>query len=375
MRLSFDIRPPRLLGLTLVALVAALFCATGIAAAKGRSKEPSKAYLPAKGKIFSGISDTGQTSDYRKFRNRTKAHPAVMQSFESWGYYPKEAISRWDDTNTRGMLSLSTSQCWGCDGVISPKSIAEGKGDRYILALARGLAKRKKPTYIRLFPEMNGYWNDYSAFHGSGKPRDDAYSTTNFTKAWKRFVLISRGGPRKAVEHKLRKQGMPKIRAKTKRKLPQPKLAFAWVPQSAGSPNIAGNQPADYFPGYNYVDWVGVDIYSKFPNFAGLNAVYKKFDRAPFLIGEWAPWGVDNPAFVNTLFNWIEGHSRARMAVYYQGFGEGADNPYEITDYPQSLDVLRNVLNSKRYAPFTPEAAKAKQNKGKKGKGKKGGGR
>ena len=46
--------------------------------------------------------------------------------------------------------------------------------------------------------------------------------------------------------------------------LPQPRVAMMWVPQSFGSPNIAGNQPADYWPGGRYVDWVGIDIYSKF---------------------------------------------------------------------------------------------------------------
>ena len=102
-------------------------------------------FPPPKGKIFTGVSDTGQSSDFAEFREQTGAHPAVMQSFESWGYVPKEALGRWTDTNTRGMLSLSTAKCWGCPDVISPRSIAEGKGDRYIVALGKALAHRRKP--------------------------------------------------------------------------------------------------------------------------------------------------------------------------------------------------------------------------------------
>ena len=48
------------------------------------------------------------------------------------------------------------------------------------------------------------------------------------------------------------------------RALPEPRVAMMWVPQSFGSPNVRGNQPADYWPGGKYVDWVGIDIYSKF---------------------------------------------------------------------------------------------------------------
>lgn len=226
-------------------------------------------------------------------------------------------------------------------------------------------------------PEMNGHWNGYSAFGGSGHPRGKAHSAKNFIRAWKRFTLIVRGGPRKAVEKKLRKLGLPKIKAKTKRSLPKPKVAIAWVPQSTGSPNVGGNAPADYFPDNAYVDWVGADIYGKFPNFSGLDSLYRKYaKKKPFMIGEWAPWGADDPQFVSTLATWIAKHKRTRMAVYYQGFGEGADNEFEANDYPRSLEVLRRTLDGYRYIDFAPEEGKqGADGKAKKGGKKKGGGK
>jgi hypothetical protein len=345
---------------TLLAAAIALVLVAGPAGAAKHHKggdglPPGKAYLPPKGKIFTGSSDTGQTSDYREFRDEAGAHPAIMQSFESWGYIPKEAMSRWTDTNTRGMLSLSTAKCWKCPDVISPQSIARGKGDRYIVSLGRTLAHRRKPTYIRLLPEMNGYWNRYSAFESSGEPRDKAHSTKNFRKAWQRFVLIVRGGERKAIDKRLQKLGMPRIRERTAKKLPKPKVAFAWVPQTTGSPAVKGNAPKDYFPGWDYVDWVGADVYGKYPNIAGIDQLYKKFSKRPFMIGEWSSWDADNPRFVKDLFDWIEKHGRAAMSVYYQGFGEGAANPYELSDYPKSTEKLRHILNANRYVPFAPE--------------------
>ena len=352
--MTSDTSPRLLLTIVSLILVAGFMAAWTADWAEAGKSRTHKQYLPPKGKLFAGVSDTGQTSDFRQYRDATKAHPAVIQSFESWGKLPKEAKRRWEDTNTRGMLSLSTARCYWCAEEISPRSIARGKGDRYILALSRLLLKHKAPTYIRLFPEMNGHWNAYSAFHGGGSPRDAAHSTKQFRKAWQRFVLITSGGKSKEISKKLRKLGMPKIKARVKARLPKPKVAFAWVPQSTGSPNVPGNRPAKYFPGWRYVDWVGADIYAKYPNFAGLNSLYKRYDKRPFLIGEWAPWDRDNPAFVNSLFDWMKRHKRARMAVYYQDFGEGPDNVFEIRDYPLSRAALRHRLNSSVFSPFAP---------------------
>ncbi len=282
---------------------------------KGDGLANASRFLPPKGKIFTGSSDTGQTSDYREFRTRTGAHPAVMQSFESWGYVPKEAIGRWLDTNTRGMLSLSTARCWKCPDMISPQSIAEGKGDRYIVSLNRALAHRRKPTYIRLMPEMNGYWNRYSAYGSDGKLRDRFHETSDFRDAWRRFVLIMRGGEVRAINRRLGKLKMSRITERTGKKLQKPRVSFAWVPQSTGSPNVKGNAPRNYFPGWDYVDWVGADVYGKYPNIAGVNSLYRQFTRRPFMIGEWSSWDVDNPKFVRDLFGWIEDHGRARMSV------------------------------------------------------------
>jgi hypothetical protein len=369
---GMNLHSPRLWTLALTSLVVlgvvAVTLATGAANGAenggGHGLPRGDAFLPPKGKIFTGASDTGQSSDYHEFRADTRAHPAIMQSFESWGYVPKEALGRWLDTNTRGMLSLSTAKCWKCPDVISPQSIAEGKGDRYIVALARALAHRRKPTYIRLMPEMNGYWNRYSAYGSDGQVRDRFHTTADFKSAWRRFVLIARGGPVKAIDRRLRTLRMPKLTERTARKLPRPKVSFAWVPQSTGSPDVKGNRPRDYFPGWKYVDWVGADVYGKFPNIAGVNSLYKQFSKRPFLIGEWSSWDVDNPRFVKALFDWIEHHHRANMAIYYQGFGEGADNPYELSDYPRSTKVMRHILNERKYAPFAPENDRGHRGRG-----------
>ena len=53
---------------------------------------------------------------------------------------------------------------------------------------------------------------------------------------------------------------------------------MAWVPQTEGTPNIRKNRARAYWPGQAYVDWVGTDFYSKFPNFTDLETFYNDFE-------------------------------------------------------------------------------------------------
>src|SRR5437899_3014521 len=83
-----------------------------------------------------------------------------------------------------------------------------------------------------------------------------------------RSVLIVRGGPVAAIDAKLRQLHMPPVRG-AGASLARVPVAFMWVPQVAGAPDTAANAPSAYWPGEEYVDWVGTDFYSKFPNWAG----------------------------------------------------------------------------------------------------------
>lgn len=316
-------------------------------------------YPPHGKDLYAGVSDGGSKQDYFDFAGAVGRHVPVMQAFETWNSWSQEAIKRWKRTETRGMLSISTSPCYGCSGVISPRAIRKGHGDRYLLTMNRRLAQWGRPTYVRLLPEMNGHWNPYSAFESDGSRRGRAYKTAQFRKAWKRTVIVVRGGPRREINHKLKANRMPPLTTGRNsghppKNIPQPKVAFLWVPQTSGSPDRKGNGPRAYWPGAKYVDWIGADIYGKFPNFGGLNHFYKHYKRLPFVLGEWGPWDVDHPAFTRHLFRWIRKHKRARMAIYYQGFGPG--NPFEIDHYPRSRRALRKELKGKRWVKRAPDS-------------------
>jgi hypothetical protein len=174
-----------------------------------------------------------------------------------------------------------------------------------------------------------------------------------FRRAWKRATLILRGGRLSVIDAQLRRLGMPPLR--TSRDLARPEISILWVPQVAGAPDVPGNQPRAYWPGRRWVDWVGTDFYGKFPNFSGLTAFYNAFGPQPFVFGEYALWGADDPGFVDNLFNWIGAHPRVRMLIYNQGLNPSG--PFRLYRYPQAARELRQRLAGGRFAAYAPELA------------------
>jgi hypothetical protein len=348
--------------------LAMLICASGslalaVPAASGSS------FVPPNKQIFHGVSETGHIEDYRSFVDQSGKHSAVSQSFFHWGVpLGTGALQRYRQTRTRGVVSLSTAP-GGQPEVISPKGIAKGRDDKYMLSLNNSIAESKQIVYIRFLPEMNGHWNPYSAFNADGSSRGPSHSTKSFKKAWKRFSIIVRGGTRGNINDRLRKLDMPRLlRAKSDRdqiydrlgvpkQLPKPKVALMWVPQTSGSPNVSGNQPGNYYPGGKYVDWVGADAYAKYSNatlWNNLNSFYRRYDSKPFVIGEYGPWDSDpNGAFVNQMFKWARSHGRARMLIYYRSVSP--TNIFNLQFYPAAQDALRSQLKHHKLMPIPPE--------------------
>ncbi|MGH2954415.1 MAG: hypothetical protein ACRDK9_10435 [Solirubrobacterales bacterium] len=357
---------------SLVVGVAAVALAAALATPASAGALPKgKPYAPGKGKAYHGVSDTGKPSEFFEFADQVGAHPAALQAFYHWDTpLTSGAFYRWARTDTRGVLSLSTASGGG-EERITPKQIAKGAGDRYIINLGRTIAEAQQVVYIRLMAEMNGHWNPYSAYNADGSRRR-GHSTAWFRRAWRRFTLIVRGGSRRRINEKLRRQGMPRILNASSQsdpvydagpdgvplavpeQMPQPRVALMWVPQSFGSPNIGGNQPADYWPGGRYVDWVGIDIYSKFAGaFDDGQAFFRRYDKWPFVIGEYGPWDNDfQGAFTARLFDWARRHNRVKMLLYYRSVT--TDNPYNLQFYPGAQQVLRRNMNKRRFVEYAP---------------------
>ncbi len=65
--------------------------------------------LPPGKKVYWGASDTGDPADFGQFSNDLDKHPAVIQSFRTWGTDFDEVITRWQIARARPMIHLTTA--------------------------------------------------------------------------------------------------------------------------------------------------------------------------------------------------------------------------------------------------------------------------
>ncbi len=137
-------------------------------------------------------------------------------------------------------------------GLGQDKAVAEGLYDENIQLLVAAFKKFNRPVFIRIGYEFEGGWNGY-------KP--ESYKAT--------FVKIA-----KAIK--------------------EAKLKVATVWCSGGSP-VQLSKLMDYYPGDEWVDWWGVDIFS--PNQMNVPTLFEFLEAAdshkkPMMIGESTPRGI-----------------------------------------------------------------------------------
>jgi hypothetical protein len=229
----------------------------------------------------------------------------------------------------------------------SPGALARGGADAIYLSYSRQANAAGVPVWIRPMQEMNGYWMSWCAFNSNGSRRGLDYSTAKFRNAFRRIAIIMRGGTHAEINASLHALGLLGLQAPlaTAGIPPSGQVAMVWNPQGAGAPNVAGNQPHDYWPGGRYVDYVGDDLYSQ--NFRaywkGMQPLYNY--GKPFILGEWAPWGTDDPTFVTNVFNWTKTHPRTAALVYYD-----LSSTFDLSRKPKSLSVYRTLDQRAKFA-------------------------
>lgn len=313
--------------------------------------------VPPKPRVFFGVSDRGSTEEYYEFADVVGKHPALLETFHPWGNSLNRAYERWRETAVRPILHISTFDDQTLAELITPRQIALGAGDDYLLQLNSFIAKRALRAYIRPLGEPNRCLNPYSAVNCDGSQKGGGHRTVWYKQAFRRIVAIVRGGGTLArINAILARIGLPPLN-RTKgpppKALPPAPVAFIWSPLPAGSPRVRGNWPGNYWPGGRWVDWAGTDFYSAYPHWRDLNRFFRqpRWRRKPFALTELAVAGEDDPRFLRRLVAWTVKRKRVRMFVYYRGFGE-ADNPYRLGLYPRSTRMLRRKVRRRSFPPY-----------------------
>jgi hypothetical protein len=235
------------------------------------------------------------------------------------------------------MVGLSTGS-EGDPEALSPAAIARGQGDALLVALNQAVAAWPGQVFVRPLAEMNGHWNDYSAYNANGSARDAGHSTAAFRKAFARISLLVHGAP--DVNARLRALGLPPVAGTL---APTRNAVVVWNPQGFGSPDLPGNSAAAYYPGDRYVDVVADDLYDidGRAEWGAAERLYAAHPTKPFAFGEWGLWGIDDPAFVRQMAAFLRGHRRTILATYYSG---RPGSIFDLQSKPKSLAAYRALI-------------------------------
>lgn len=311
--------------------------------------------LEPRGKnIWFGISDTGDPADFGQFSDAVDKHPAVIESFRTWGSDFPESIQRWQTARARPMVHITTADNNDGHEIITPQRIAQGGGDEYLIRLNRLFHEKEMRAYVRPLGEPNRCLNVYAAYDCAGAARDSTHKPRWYKLAFRRiYVIVHGGGKARVINRRLAEASLPPLTVDVGG-LPKAPIAVVWSPLPSGSPTVPRNRPRNYWPGSRWVDWAGTDFYASYPEWKSLTGLYNRYPNKPFAITEWGVEAGDDPAFVSKLFAWVKKHPRCKMLVYYQDFGSASN--YRIQNYPTSLGVLRDRLHSGRFPAFAPGA-------------------
>ena len=237
------------------------------------------------------------------------------------------------------MIGLNTGAGWpNRHEAITPRDIAYGKGDGYLVALNQALAALGRPAYLRPFGEMNGHWNYYSAFTSGGASKGASHSTEMFRKAFARVYLAAHGGRRSTRAWP--GSGYRRSRAHSPRTRSS---ASSGTRRARAAPTCRATRRRRTTRATRYVDVVGDDLY----NIGGkaqwdaAQALYKAHPNKPFAFPEWSNWGIDDPAFIEQMAAWVRRHPRVEMLAWFES---RPGSKFDIASMPRSLAAYRRLI-------------------------------
>lgn len=228
-------------------------------------------------------------------------------------------------------IMMFTMQPWlngDRDSNIILPQIIQGDYDSYIRNWAQSLKAVENPVFVRFANEMNGDWDPWCAWFF-------AKDTDLYKEAFKRVKLIfEEEGAYNAL--------------------------FVWNPHDRSYPDYKWNNPHLYYPGGEFVDWVGLTGYNNGTSFEG--DVWREFSNIYFpLYNEYMEYYGDKP-FMITEFscnevggnkeNWIRNGftnfaamPNIKMAVWF-------DKVDMLWQYP--IDSSQGSLNAFRESLQNP---------------------
>jgi len=237
--------------------------------------------------VFSGwgeLEDSITSSKIEEFEELVDKGVAFVPFSNFWGenYASDRQLNEIDHYGAIPMLRMMPwRNYWesGYDSLYSLQRIIDGEFDSLLLAWADVIKGYKKPVMITFGVEMNGDWFPWSGvFQGGG--RTEGYGDPTKPDGPERYVDAYRH-----IVDLFRENGVTNA-------------IWYFHVNHTSHPDESWNEIENYYPGDDYVDWVGFSLYGKqYPDEEWLtfeevmDPIYQTmttlFPDKPLLIPEW----------------------------------------------------------------------------------------
>jgi len=224
----------------------------------------------------------GGAYGHQDFTTLAKKSIAIEMFYTGW---PGNRIPDFPLGTCNGIVQLGsiphiTWEPWVSGSPFPLDGIIDGSYNSYLLGYALQVKSYGKPLFIRIGHEMNGDWYPWGGKNNGGA------TLTGFGDPAKpdgpeRFVAAFR-----RVRRMFDSLGVTNV-------------AWIWCPNNYSTPYEDWNQPENYYPGDDAVDWIGFDGYNwgTSQTWSGWTSFYDTFKDAyarfknspkPLMIGEFA---------------------------------------------------------------------------------------
>ena len=205
------------------------------------------------------------------------------------------------------------------------KLIANGTWDEYFKQSAIAIKNFGGPVFISVNHEMNGNWYPYSQAAPGSKT-----TAADYVAAWRRIVdIFNRNGATN--------------------------VAWVWSPNV---PDVGGVSYQSYYPGDNYVDWVGVSLYSGNDPRA-MDGIYGEYSaKKPFFITEWATASVQNKynarfpgevGWVQEFFDNLNQNYPRVKAISWFNWDKPSEGDFRLQRVPEQARAYAADVAAPRY--------------------------
>ena len=320
---------------------------------------------PDAGVYHGAFPDMGETEDsvtserIQQFIDLTGKSPAWVYFSNNWFNgikFPRDEVLLINKYGLLPFIRLMPRSNWNTDApdqIYTLQNIINGKFDEELLRWARDAKKSDVPIMVEFGTEVNGDWFPWCGIYNGGG-ETTGYGDSTLADGPERFV--------NAYKHIIDLFAKENVK----------NVTWAFHVNSGSAPNESWNNYLAYYPGDEYIDWIGVSVYgmqNSDEDWLSFNEVFDNSYNKLASVSENKPlaifeFGVADIPKYGDKAQWIkkalgsirEGkYPRIKAISYWQSSWENEDGSItkmRIDSNPESLKGYREYIADPFFIAF-----------------------